>query len=98
MTDEVTIVDNPDEHRFEIHVGDTLAGFAEYKLLPTTIVITHTEVDPAFEGKGLASRLVRRALDVSRDTGLKVRPLCPYVAEWISRHPDYQAMVEVEVE
>ncbi|MET9336809.1 GNAT family N-acetyltransferase [Nonomuraea sp. NPDC003804] len=94
MTEEIAIVDNPDESRFEIHVGGRLAGFAEYKLLPTAIVFTHTEVAPEFEGQGLAGRLVRRALDVSRDTGLKVRPLCPYVAKWISRHPDYQDLVE----
>lgn len=96
MTQEITVVDNPDESRFELHMGDKLAGFAEYKLLPTTIVFTHTEVDPAFEGQGLAGRLVRRALDVSRDTGLKVRPLCPYVAKWISRHPEYQDLLEAE--
>ncbi|MEU7896699.1 GNAT family N-acetyltransferase [Nonomuraea sp. NPDC049152] len=96
MTQEITVVDNPDESRFELHLGDKLAGFAEYQLLPTTIVFTHTEVDPAFEGQGLAGRLVRRALDVSRDTGLKVRPLCPYVAKWISRHPEYQDLLEAE--
>ncbi|MFD1940500.1 MULTISPECIES: GNAT family N-acetyltransferase [Nonomuraea] len=94
MTREITVIDNPDASRFEIHVGDELAGFAEYKLLPTTIVFTHTEVDPAFEGQGLAGRLVRRALDVSRDTGLKVRPLCPYVVKWIDRHPEYQDLLE----
>ncbi|GAA2370199.1 GNAT family N-acetyltransferase [Nonomuraea africana] len=88
------ILDNSAESRFEIHVDGQLAGFAEYKLLPATIVFTHTEVKPEFEGQGLAGKLVAHALDASRDTGLKVRPLCPYVARYISRHPEYQGLLE----
>ncbi|GAA3473904.1 GNAT family N-acetyltransferase [Nonomuraea roseola] len=90
------ILDNSAESRFEIHVDGQLAGFAEYKLLPSTIVFTHTEVKPEFEGQGLAGQLVAHALGASRDTGLKVRPLCPYVARYISRHPEYKDLLEEE--
>lgn len=89
----IEITDNADQSRFEITVDGQLAGFAEYRLLPDRIVFTHTEVADAFEGQGLAGKLVARALDVSRDTGLKVVPLCPYVARYISRHPQYQDLV-----
>ncbi|MFI6325348.1 GNAT family N-acetyltransferase [Nonomuraea sp. NPDC050556] len=89
----IEITDNADQSRFEITVDGRLAGFAEYRLLPDRIVFTHTEVADEFEGQGLAGKLVARALDVSRDTGLKVVPLCPYVAKYITRHPEYQDLV-----
>ncbi|MFI6391300.1 GNAT family N-acetyltransferase [Nonomuraea sp. NPDC050547] len=87
------IVDNSTESRFEILVDGRVAGFADYKLLPTKIVLTHTEVLREFEGQGLAGKLVRHALDASRDTGLKVSPVCPYVKTYIERHPEYQDLL-----
>ncbi|MEV1242536.1 GNAT family N-acetyltransferase [Nonomuraea sp. NPDC050022] len=90
----VEIVDNAAESRFEILVDGTVAGFADYRLLPTKIVFTHTEVLPQHEGQGLAGKLVGHALDASRDTGLRVVPLCPYVAKYIQRHPQYKDLVD----
>ncbi|MFD1545482.1 GNAT family N-acetyltransferase [Nonomuraea guangzhouensis] len=90
----VEIVDNTEHSRFEIFVDGTVAGFADYRLLPTKIVFTHTEVRPEYEGQGLAGKLVGHALDASRDTGLRVVPLCPYVAKYIERHPSYKDLVD----
>ena len=55
MTD---VRDNPNTNRYEIHEDEELAGFSEYKLSPGRIAFTHTEVDPAFNGRGLARVLV----------------------------------------
>lgn len=52
------------------------------------IVFTHTETDSAFEGQGVASQLVRWALDDVRARGLRVAPLCPFVKAYIGRHSD----------
>ncbi|MEU7858894.1 GNAT family N-acetyltransferase [Nonomuraea sp. NPDC049141] len=93
----VEIVDNTEHSRFEILVDGTVAGFADYRLLPTKIVFTHTEVRPEYEGQGLAGKLVGHALDASRDTGLRVVPLCPYVAKYIERHPPYKDLVDDSV-
>ncbi|MEU7749105.1 GNAT family N-acetyltransferase [Nonomuraea sp. NPDC049158] len=90
----VEIVDNAERSRFEILVDGTVAGFADYRLLPTKIVFTHTEVLPEHEGQGLAGKLVGYALDMSRDTGLRVVPLCPYVVKYIERHPQYKDLVD----
>ncbi|MEV6149458.1 GNAT family N-acetyltransferase [Nonomuraea sp. NPDC052129] len=90
----VEIVDNVAQSRFEILVDGTVAGFADYRLLPTKIVFTHTEVLPQHEGQGLAGKLVGHALDASRDTGLRVVPLCPYVVKYIERHPQYKDLVD----
>ena len=92
----VDVLDNREENRFEIHVDGQLAGFAQYVLPPgklDTVVFTHTEVLPADEGQGLAGRLVSHALDVTRDTGMKVVARCPYVARYIERHPGYQDLL-----
>ena len=51
-------------------------------------VMHHTGVRPAFEGQGLAARLVRRALDDARADGVQVVPTCWYVAGYLDRHPD----------
>lgn len=89
----IEIRDNAEQSRFEIVVDGVVAGFAEYRLTADKITFTHTEVGDAYEGQGLAGKLVARALDASRDTGLKVVPLCPYVAKYISRHPEYQDLL-----
>ncbi|MCA2225802.1 GNAT family N-acetyltransferase [Nonomuraea aurantiaca] len=90
----VEIVDNTEQSRFEILMDGKVAGFADYRLLPTKIVFTHTEVLPELEGQGLAGKLVGHALDASRDTGLRVVPLCPYVGKYIERHPQYKDLVD----
>ncbi|MDR8409984.1 N-acetyltransferase [Nonomuraea sp. 3-1Str] len=93
----IDVVDNPARSRFEILLDGEVAGFADYRLLPEKIVLTHTEVRPEHEGQGLAGRLVGHALDLSRDTGLRVVPLCPYVVKYIERHPEYQDLVDAKV-
>jgi predicted GNAT family acetyltransferase len=90
----IEIVDNSTESRFEVLVDGKVAGFADYRLLPSKIVFTHTEVLPEFEGQGLASKLVGHALQASADTGLRVVPLCPYVRKYIERHAEFQALVD----
>ena len=87
------MVDNPDEHRFELRVGDTVAGFAAYRAGDSVHVFTHTEINPAYEGKGLGSVLIRGALDQVRARGRGVLPVCPFVRSFVERHPDYQDLV-----
>ena len=93
MTD-VETTHNPAEHRYEARLDGELAGFAEYQLTDHLVVFTHTEVDDAYEGKGVGSALARFGLDdVRADGGRRVLPLCPFIKEWIGRHPDYSDLV-----
>ncbi|OLT14518.1 hypothetical protein BJF78_18855 [Pseudonocardia sp. CNS-139] len=89
----VTVHDVPEWGRFEIHLDGRLAGFAQYRVSPGTITFTHTEIDTAYEGRGLGSSLAKAALDTARARGWAVHPLCPFVRRWIERHPDYQDLV-----
>lgn len=89
----VEVIDNPDRGRFEARVDGELAGFTEYEKRESFTVMPHTEVDDAFRGQGVAGTLVRAALDEYRASGQKVKPLCPYVRDWIGRHPEYDDVV-----
>ncbi|MEU4833229.1 GNAT family N-acetyltransferase [Streptosporangium sp. NPDC023615] len=89
----VAVSDDPGASRFEITLDGVAAGFAAYRLRAGRIVFTHTEILPAFEGRGLGGRLASAALDASRDSGRPVVPLCPFIAGYIRRHPAYRDLV-----
>jgi len=94
MADDVVVTNNESEKRYEARLGGELAGFAAYQLTDELIVFTHTEVDEAYEGKGVGSALARFALDDVREAGTrKVLPLCPFIKGWIARHRDYVPLV-----
>ena len=90
--DDLNVQHNIEARRFEIHYGADMARL-EYRLQPSAIVYTHTVVPPALEGHGIAARLAKEALDYARDNGLAVVPLCPYVADYIAKHPEYADLV-----
>lgn len=93
-TGDPDVTDNPSRHRYEIVSGDELAGFALYRDAGGRRVFTHTEVAPAHQGQGLASRLTRAALDDVRRKGLRVVPDCPFMAAYIGRHPHDADLVD----
>lgn len=93
--DELTVADNPGEHRYEASVGADVVGVVDYHLQPGLITILHTEVFPGQEGKGVGSRLVAGTLDGVRARGLAVLPICPFVRAFIRRHPEYADLVGV---
>lgn len=94
MSVDVRVVRRPERNRFEVLVDGTVTGFAEYQIRSATMVLTHTEVDPARQGQGLAGKLARVALDTARDEGLGVVPQCPYIAEYIRKHAEYADLVD----
>jgi len=90
---ETVVTDNPAASRYEVHVGGALAGFVVYHLRGQQINLIHTEVDPEFQGAGLADRLARYSLDDARRRHLAVLPSCPYIRPWIKKHPEYIDLV-----
>jgi len=89
---DLPVVHNSAAKRFEITLDGKVA-FSKYLLVGEKIIIEHTEVPVELEGKGIASRIVRTALDYARTQKLKVMPLCPFTAGFIHRHPEYQDLV-----
>jgi predicted GNAT family acetyltransferase len=93
---EREVRDNPAEQRFEILVDGTVAGFSKYQLFGADVAFTHTEIDPAYEGQGLGSALVRGLLDEMRERGAQVLPYCPFVKSWIQHHEEYADLVPAD--
>lgn len=87
------------EDRFAISVDETVVGHLRYvdhdpgNGEPVQRVLFHTEIDEAFGGRGLAGTLVGQALDATRDEGLRVVPVCPYVKKYVSTRPEYDDLV-----
>lgn len=86
-TDGIEVRDNAAAGRFEAHVDGAVA-FADYSQEGDRILFTHTEVPEALEGQGIGSALIRAALETVRERGLKVVPLCSFVAAYMQRHPE----------
>jgi uncharacterized protein len=89
----VEVIDNSKQHRYEAKRGDEVLAFVTYKRAPGRITFLHAETDRAKQGQGVASQLAAGALDDARAQGLGVAPLCPFVADFIERHPEYQDLV-----
>jgi len=90
--DEAEVVDVPDASRYELRLGGRLVGLAAYRRRNGGIAFTHTEVDPSLEGRGFGSRLAAAALDDARSQGLEIVALCPFIAGYIERHPEYAGL------
>ena len=90
--DNVEVVNNEADRRFEAQVGEYLAEI-NYVREEKLIIYTHTGVPEEISQQGIASKMARTALDYARDNELQVVPQCPFVAAYIRRHPQYQSLV-----
>lgn len=83
-----TVRDNKTLGRFELDVEGTMA-FANYRITPQAVIITHTETPRALRGHGVASELIKGALDLIRADGRKVIAGCGFVVDYLYKHPEY---------
>lgn len=79
----------PDRNRFEVLVGDDVAGFTEYIDDGGQRIFFHTEIGEQFGGRGLAGILVKAALTETRADGQRIVPICPFVAGYLKKHDDF---------
>lgn len=90
--EQIPIKDNTTAQQFEMRVEGHLAKI-EYTLSGDRIFLTHTEVPQALEGKGIAANMVSRVLIAIEERKLKLVPLCPYVAAYIRKHPEWKRLL-----
>jgi predicted GNAT family acetyltransferase len=93
VAERIEVSDAPDRERYELSVDGEVVGFTVYRTRPGLIAFVHTEVDERLQGRGLADRLIRFALEDARARGLAVLPFCPFVNAFIDRHREFEALV-----
>lgn len=89
--DKLEVVNNTEAKRFEINLGDDVA-FVEYMIAGKNIIFPHTEVPEKYEGQGIARKIISVALEYAKNEGYKIQALCPVVAGYIAKNPEYQAI------
>lgn len=87
--EKTTVVLN-EEHKGEVQLfsDDRKAGFMDIQISGNVLTVFHTEVDPAYEGRGFAKLLLHQLVEYARENTLKIMPLCPYVHLQFRRHPE----------
>ncbi len=78
--------------RFESEIEGHLCVL-DYRIHDKVISMNRVYVPPPLEGRGIAGEMTRHALDWAAEQHLQVRPICPYIASWIKRNPDYQRLL-----
>ena len=87
------LIVNEAGQRYEIHIAE-LVAFIDYKRVGQQILLTHTEVPTELEGQGVGSALVKKVLSEIKQNDLKLVPLCPFVAAYIQKHPEWQSLTK----
>lgn len=93
--DELQVIHNQDQNRFEARVGEYLSKL-DYILDGKNFVITHVGVHPELRGQGLAGRIVEASLAYAKEKSLRVIPMCSYAAAFMRRHPEYMELTNQE--
>ncbi len=84
---------NEDKKRFEMEVDGHIA-FIEYILTNDNIMfLTHTEVPKSLGGKGIGTNIVEKALNHIKENGYTLAPLCPFVAKYLVKNPEWQSIL-----
>ncbi|MDR1853074.1 MAG: N-acetyltransferase [Propionibacteriaceae bacterium] len=84
---------NEEQSWYEVDIDGKLAALTHFTQNGNISIFDHTETEPAYEGQGLAAKVVQFALDDVRAKGGKIWPLCPFVLSWLRKHPDYSDLV-----
>ena len=93
---ELVLKDNTDRKQFELSVEGFTARI-EYMIMSNKIFLTHTEVPRELEGKGVGSKIVKLAFEEIEKRGLKLIPLCPFVAKYLTKHPEWKKILADDV-
>lgn len=79
--------------QFRLQVEEAMAYIDFILNKHGTIFLTHTEVPKALEGKGIGKKIVEDALHYIEEAGWKLAPLCPFVAAYLKKHPEYSRIL-----
>ena len=95
-TAEAEIVHDVERWRYELRLGGEVAVVVDYRRRDGEIAFDHTRTVPELRGRGLAGRLVERALAEAKENGDAVLPYCWFVGEYVEKHPEYLPLVPAD--
>ncbi|RRD07124.1 N-acetyltransferase [Arachnia propionica] len=90
---DIELIKNEAASRYELKQGDEVAAFVDYVIDGDVIDLNHTETIPAFQGKGLAGKVVDFALADILPTEHRLRPSCPFVADRVAGRDDFAGRI-----
>lgn len=86
------LIDNEKKSRYEYRIG-RYRPMIEYCSSSGEIHLAHTHVPEALAGKGIATTLLRDVLRDIEQKGLKVVPVCPFIAHYLHKHPEWSHLL-----
>ena len=90
---EEKVIHEKENERFIIYIEGNEV-YVEYTMAGNEINLYHTFTDTALRGKGLAAQVVRAALEVAKESKMKVIPTCSYVRAFIAKNDEYKELVK----
>lgn len=91
--EEYLLIDNSAKNQYEFHIGNLIPRIEYIKSVNGEIYLTHTEVPFGLSGRGIGSQLARKVLEDIQDQGLRLIPLCPFIAGYIRKHPQWKSII-----
>ena len=88
----MVISENKERKRFE-SIVDGKTAFIEYIRAEDKMYLTHTEVPKELEGKGVATAMAEKVLQQIKSESLFLVPLCPFIAVYLKRHPEWREIL-----
>ena len=92
MYNELPLINNETEHRFEMIV-DGQRAFIDYRHAGNDYLLIHTEVPETLRNKGIAATLVEKTFNYLEENHLKMRPFCAYIQAYLKKHPDWKRLI-----
>ena len=88
---DVKHLNNETRGEFVAMIDNKQAGLMTYTWAgETRFIIDHTEVDPAYGGKGVGKEMVFKAVEFARKKDIKILPLCPFAKATFEKFPEIQ--------
>lgn len=69
--------------------GERLAEMTYVMAGEKNMIIDHTEVSDELRGQGAGAQMVAAAVAFARESGIKIRPLCPFAKSVFDKTPEY---------
>ena len=72
------------------------AGIMTYSIPPSAdyIIIDHTEIEHAFNGKGIGKQLLFKIVEMAREKNIKILPLCPFANAMFKKLTEIQDVLK----